>query len=65
MGIKSTRTISRSTCVRMIREEMARQAVIGALTNYELADILENLRDQNGPNFDNYIVVDDGEDIDE
>ncbi len=72
MGIKSTRTLSRSLAIREIADTRAqlRNDPTNALTNEELGELLEDLRDQlakqnRSTNFDNFLVVDDGEEFSE
>lgn len=68
MGIKSTVTLKRSDALEMYRELHSK--LYGArgdgFSNYELANMLENMKDQladrdNTTNFDNFRVVDDDE----
>jgi hypothetical protein len=59
MGIKSTQDITRAECERRIHEIIARKlASLSVLSNKELGYVLEKLLDEEGPNFDNFNVLD-------
>lgn len=66
MGIKSTTTLTRKECIEKIKEETieylqnrAKENItLNEMSNEELENLLEHLREENGYIFDNYTIKD-------